>query len=188
MTPREQRVIESLALHREITGETPHHKAFDLLIRNTDRFMDRSTTLGHVTGSALVVGTQTDEALLIYAAKFDKWLLNSAGGHIDDGELPWQAAQRELREETGIDLAPMLFDNDTPLPLLLDVHAIPASVKKNEPAHWHYDMLFLFETNGKPDVKADETEITHWAWRPVSSLKSPEWPWDIGHLRALLRK
>lgn len=188
MTAREQRVIDSLALHRRIIGETPHHKAFDLLIQNTDRFMDRATTLGHVTGSALVIDTQTDEALLIYATKFDKWLLNSAGGHVDDQELPWEGAQRELREETGIKLMPTLFDHGIPLPLLLDVHPIPASVKKNEPAHWHYDMLFLFETDGKPGVKADKDEIAHWAWHPVSRLKQPDWSWDIAHLRGLLRK
>jgi 8-oxo-dGTP pyrophosphatase MutT (NUDIX family) len=73
----------------------------------------------------------------------------SAGGHVDEGELPWQTAIRELQEETGITARP-LFDLQKPEPLIMDAHPIRASVKKNEPPHWHYDMVYLFTVDQKP--------------------------------------
>lgn len=175
----EEAVKESLTLHRQITGETSHHKAFDLFAANNSDILSRSKLAGHVTGSALVVDTKTNEALVIYAAKFDKWILNSAGGHVDDGEYSWQAAQRELFEEMDISAAPSFVRDDLVIPLLFDVHPIPASDKKQEPAHWHYDMVFLFEVDGKPDITHDLSEVSRYVWKPLDTLKPPIWGWDV---------
>ncbi len=187
MSLAQEQTIQSLALHRNLMGDTIHHQAFDLFAKHNTNLLSRATLSGHVTGSALVLDTQTDEALVVYATKFNKWVF-SAGGHIDDGETPWEAATRELHEETGIDAVPTLFNTETPLPLLFDVHPIPASVKKAEPAHWHYDMVFLFETNGKPKVTADPAEVAQFIWKPLGELKPPVWSWDVERELARLRQ
>ena len=186
MSALQEATLSSLALHRKTAGDTKHHQGFELFAQNNVNLLSRSNLAGHVTGSALVVDTQTNEALVVYAAKFDKWVF-SAGGHIDNGELPWEAARRELREEVGIDAMPTLFNDKTPLPLLFDVHPIPASVKKQEPAHWHYDMVFLFETDGKPDITADPAEVAQFVWKPVTELKAPVWDWDVEAVLARMR-
>lgn len=43
-----------------------------------------------------------DRLLCIYHKKFNKWL--QPGGHIEDGEEPYEAAIREVFEETGINI------------------------------------------------------------------------------------
>lgn len=49
---------------------------------------------------------QHDQSLLMLKGAADKRLwagkYNGIGGHVEAGESPWQAAQRELREESGL--------------------------------------------------------------------------------------
>lgn len=77
------------------------------------------------------------------------------GGHIDADETPEEAARRECKEETGLDVEilddaqPDLFTGNSaegamlkkPIAMLLE--EIPASVERGEPAHQHMDFLFL---------------------------------------------
>ena len=77
------------------------------------------------------------------------------GGHIDPDETPQEAACRECKEETGLDVEIIgedqkdLFATDPsegmmltkPFAMLLE--NIPASEVRGEPAHQHMDFLFL---------------------------------------------
>ena len=103
----------------------------------------------------------------MYHAKLNVWVF-SAGGHVDDGELPWQASIRELQEETGIMAKPL--GDARYIPLLLDAHPIPASVKKAEPAHWHYDVVYLYEVDQKPDLCLDPKEALNFRWDDVGNV------------------
>jgi 8-oxo-dGTP pyrophosphatase MutT (NUDIX family) len=80
--------------------------------------------------------------LLTHHRALNKWL--QPGGHADGDPDPLNVALREAREESGLrSIVPLgndLFD--------VDVHPIPA--RGDVPAHFHYDIRFLFE--------ADETE------------------------------
>ncbi len=77
------------------------------------------------------------------------------GGHVDENETPEQTAQRECKEETGLDVmivgdsSPDLFernpDEGTMLtkPIAMLLENIPASEERNESAHQHMDFLFI---------------------------------------------
>ncbi|MDP9196583.1 MAG: hypothetical protein M3O22_07465 [Pseudomonadota bacterium] len=62
------------------------------------------------------------------------------------------------------DAAPVTTRTRYPLPLILDAHPIPARPDKNEPAHWHYDMVYLFTLSQERDPVPDPSEISRYAW------------------------
>lgn len=50
--------------------------------------------------SAFIINPEDKKILLIKHKKFNKWV--QPGGHIEDDELPEEAAEREAYEETGV--------------------------------------------------------------------------------------
>ncbi len=99
----------------------------------------RATLAGHLTASAWVLDRTRKHAAMIHHRKLGRWL--QPGGHIEDDDASWRAAaQREVTEEIGLRAfiavpdAEQLFD--------VDVHPIPA--RSDVPAHFHYDLRFLF--------------------------------------------
>ena len=57
----------------------------------------------HFTASVWIVSKgQPKKALLLHHRKFDKWM--QPGGHIEKFENPVEAAIREVKEETGVDI------------------------------------------------------------------------------------
>lgn len=52
--------------------------------------------------ASIFVINNEDEILLMYNKKLNMWL--QPGGHIENNELPHEAAIRECKEETGIDV------------------------------------------------------------------------------------
>jgi 8-oxo-dGTP pyrophosphatase MutT (NUDIX family) len=161
--PLKRHLQDVLSAYARIFGETEAVTAFRLFANAHDNLTDRGINLaGHLTGSAIVWHTPSNTILRVYHAKLNRWVFTS-GGHVDHGELPWQASIRELREETGITAAP-LWDENLPIPLILDAHPIPVSAKKSEPAHWHYDMVYLYSVDQKPEIDADPQEVTDTRW------------------------
>lgn len=113
----------------------------------------RSCFPAHFTGSALVVGADGARALLHHHRKLDKWL--QFGGHCDGDEDVLRVAQREALEESGIE--GLIVASAKPFDL--DIHEIPA--KDGEPAHWHYDVRFMFiaPENAQPVVSTESHEL-----------------------------
>lgn len=127
-------------------------KAF---VRRYDNFHSRQQLAGHLTGSAWVVSEDRTHALLTYHGKLDLWV--QLGGHVEDDADMLGAAWREACEESGLaDVQPLsdqIFD--------VDVHAIPANAK--EPAHFHYDIRFLFAADRTvPLVVSSESKDLAW--------------------------
>lgn len=105
---------------------------------------DRQTT---VSGFILSSG-DPKKILLVHHRKFNTWL--QPGGHVERDEAPYQAVIREVREETGLDVADQLKPGKQ-----LDTHAhlqpVPRWVMEQEiaphggqPRHYHVDNQFVF--------------------------------------------
>ena len=123
----------------------------------------RATLEGHLTASAWVLDRTQTQVVMLHHRKLNRWL--QPGGHIDDTDASWRAAaMRELTEETG--LTQFVAQPDDADLFDVDVHAIPAH--KDEPAHLHYDLRFLFIADVHVDderafsVNADESHDCRW--------------------------
>jgi 8-oxo-dGTP pyrophosphatase MutT (NUDIX family) len=94
---------------------------------------------GHFTASAFVLSPDCKKLALIQHATLGKWL--QPGGHIEpeDRSLD-EACRREVQEETAIIDMELLHEGIFDI----DIHHIPANMKKNECAHAHYDIRMLY--------------------------------------------
>lgn len=109
-----------------------------------------------------------DRVLLIFHRKFRKWL--APGGHLDPNELPSEAAIREAREETGLEVE-LLSDEHVwvdcrhaksiPRPFLCQLQEVPAF--GDQPCHQHIDSIYIGRPiGGEETVNRSETEGLRW--------------------------
>lgn len=124
----------------------------------------RATLEGHLTASAWVLDSTRTHAAMIHHRKLGRWL--QPGGHIEDEDASWRAAaQREVTEEVGLSAFIALPDSEQLFDV--DVHAIP--VRPDVPAHFHYDLRFLFiaDVDAALDdplkLNADEAHDCRWS-------------------------
>ena len=116
---------------------------------------ERSSLVGHVTGSAWIIDGRHERCLLTNHKKLNRWL--QPGGHCDgDGDVAG-VALREAFEESGLTslklVSSEIFD--------IDIHSIPA--RKAEPEHFHYDVRFLLECGcDEHYVISDESHDLAW--------------------------
>lgn len=134
--PRDAR--ESTALERTLVA-----------LEELDAPLDEDADRTHVTGSAIVLGTD-GRVLLHRHRRLGIWL--QPGGHVDPGETCEQAALREVLEETG--LAGRLASPD---PLHVDVHDAPRG-------HVHLDVRWLVEVTAgaAPSPAVGESQEVAW--------------------------
>ncbi|MEM7364138.1 MAG: NUDIX hydrolase [Pseudomonadota bacterium] len=125
----------------------------DFVEANVDCF-ERSLLAGHITGSAWLLDSGGDRALLTHHRKLGRWL--QPGGHADGEADVANVAMREAMEESGIDdvsaLSDQIFD--------IDIHEIPA--RGEEPAHFHYDCRFLLQAAHDDYVVSEESNDLRW--------------------------
>ncbi|MBU3607522.1 NUDIX hydrolase [Polynucleobacter nymphae] len=121
----------------------------------------RSNKLGHITASGLVINN--GKVLLIFHPFIKRWF--QPGGHIDDGELPIDAAIREVYEETGFICVPDSKDLE---PIDIDIHEIPANPKKGEDTHLHIDLLYCLRVSSQEQ----STEDLACAWISFDQVES----------------
>jgi 8-oxo-dGTP pyrophosphatase MutT (NUDIX family) len=166
--------------------ERAHKQRFlQLLSESPEPFSRAEFAPGHVTASAFILNQARDSVLLILHAKLRLWL--QPGGHVeaaDDDVLC--AAQREVREEVGLDdlqlLPPGLFD--------VDVHRIPPH--GSQPAHEHFDVRFLFAAQNTAAVAGSDADAVRWVRvadllhaEPQNASRAHSFPSDESVLRAL---
>lgn len=95
------------------------------------------------------------------------------GGHIDRDELPHKAAEREVYEETGLeieikgrnqDLGEFRWSSEIPAPQYLALDDVV--VKKDEPIHQHINMVYFAESSHKSIEPKEDDEVSpdKWYW------------------------
>lgn len=130
------------------------HKTLEFVCKN-DHCCDRNLSSGHITASSWIIDEHKKHALLTHHRKLNRWL--QLGGHIEDDHDILSAALREAREESGLNdihtITETIFD--------IDVHLIPA--RKQNIAHFHYDLRFLFQAQrGDALIISDESHDLRW--------------------------
>lgn len=120
----------------------------------------------HFTATTFVVHEK--KVLLHLHKKLGLWL--PPGGHIDRDELPEEAAVREVKEETGLDVTLLQIgdkkDFGDAKKLLQPEHILLENIN---PFHQHID--FIFFARAESDiVKAESGEATDIRWLRAEEL------------------
>jgi len=128
---------------------------------NPDCF-ERRLQIGHVTASGWIVSPDKEQVLLMHHRKLDRWF--QPGGHCDGEPDVLHVASKEVEEETGVTNFRLaqegIFD--------VDIHLIPANSK--DPAHYHYDIRFIFEANPKDELVIN-IESKDVRWIPINEVE-----------------
>lgn len=122
------------------------------------------------------------------------------GGHVDENETPEQTAQRECKEETGLDVEIIgdaqedLFSScpdegqmlKKPIAMLLE--NIPESKERGEPAHQHMDFLFLARLlNEQQDLDHSNEESAAMRWFTKEEIQALDETSEIfGNVKAYI--
>ena len=132
----------------------------------------------HFTATGYTVNKNRTKMLLIHHRGLNKWL--PPGGHIEENEVPHEAAIREVYEETGVMATPIKDDeNDLALKRYkkkrkfhdhnaLMYQIIPKSKKDIE--HIHLDMVFALEADDSDKITAQYKEVHDVRWVTKKSL------------------
>ncbi len=136
----------------------------------------------HDTASLCVIDPAARTVLLVHHRAFGCWVF--PGGHVDAGEKPWDAAVREVLEETGVKatLASEKVIDQAVYPV--DAKPDRGPGKPAEAAHEHTDFLFAGTADSTQPIEAAEQEVHRVAWVGVDSLHTfnvrPEVPRNAG--------
>ena len=84
-----------------------NEKVYEMISRNPDLKNFEDLQNGKEDAVAIIMHDETGEKILInreFRMATGRWVYNFPAGLIDPGETPEQAARRELKEETGLDI------------------------------------------------------------------------------------
>ncbi|MDD5350945.1 MAG: NUDIX hydrolase [Chthoniobacteraceae bacterium] len=147
--------------------EAPLRRRMLELLDSGQPCFERGDFPAHFTGSALVVSADGRRVLLHHHRKLDRWM--QFGGHCEGDAGILAVAQREALEECGIEgLIPVRA-----VPIDLDIHPIPARPALGEPAHFHYDVRFLFAAPAGARYACSEESVALQWFTPEEALALP---------------
>lgn len=129
----------------------------------------------HFTATALVIDDAHHRALLLWHKRLQRWM--PPGGHMEPNELPEEAAAREAKEETGLDIEIIGepqedFYRNTGYegrilkkPFAFFLESIPPCPERSEPEHEHIDFIYIAHPVGmrrNPTLCAAEHDHIRW--------------------------
>ena len=121
----------------------------------------------HFNVTTYVADKETKKFLMIKHKKLGKWL--PPGGHINQNEIPDDAAKREVKEETGleVELYAAKFPKEQGL-------ARPYGIQKNvieNGVHEHLDLIYLAFISQNLDLIQNMSETSGINWFGIEEIK-----------------
>jgi 8-oxo-dGTP pyrophosphatase MutT (NUDIX family) len=164
----DQDIREALAVYLDSHPEESIALAEPLrLLAAGSGFVSRATYPLHVTLGALLVRAGTEILLIRHRAY---GLTLQPGGHAEPDDPTLVAgALRELAEETGLD--PAKTGCVSQVPAYVEYGMVPPRPEKNEPAHYHLDIGFLFATDDAEIGQIQLEEVNAASWHPLSEIE-----------------
>ncbi|BCS90844.1 MAG: DNA mismatch repair protein MutT [Candidatus Micrarchaeota archaeon] len=122
-----------------------------------------------ITATTFIIDKESKRMLFIFHKKLNKWL--PTGGHVEQNEFPNEAAIREAKEESGLDIR--LIDLDVDISRL----KIDDSIGKNQirpfvivledvvypkERHQHFDMVYVALAEGSRVNISAESSAYRW--------------------------
>lgn len=125
----------------------------------------------HVTASGIVVGPRG--VLLLKHRRLGIWV--QPGGHVDAGETPWEAARREVWEETGLSVTLREGREIGPLGLVEVVPIAHVDVHPGPRGHTHLDLRYLMDAGAEdPCPGPEESQQVEWLDWPEAIARADE--------------
>lgn len=145
----------------------------------------RENEMAHWTSSAWVLDETHTKVLMAYHNIYNSW--SWLGGH-NDGEHDFiKVAEKEIKEESGVQHLKLLSDELFSLEIL----TVDGHIKKGEyvPSHLHLNLTYLFEADSYDPVfiKQDENSAVGWFEKEEAVQKSTE-PWFQEHIYTKLNQ
>lgn len=110
---------------------------------------------------ATVYVVKDDKVLLIHHKKLKMWI--PVGGHIHENELPCDAAQREVLEETGLKIRLIGSEQEKLGRVKVLVHPFTIQLEDIKRNHQHIDLIYYAEVTGRKEkINRDESLGLKW--------------------------
>ncbi|MCO7137467.1 NUDIX hydrolase [[Clostridium] leptum] len=162
-------------IKEEIVGFEPFGRQEEVdrvrLIRMLDLFhgdvLTRENDVAHMTSSAMVFSPKMDKVLMAYHNIYQSWAW--LGGHVDGEKDFLQVAEREAREESGIqNLIPM-----SPHAVALDILPVLQHYKRGQyvGAHLHLNVTYAFWASEEENLAVRPEENSAVGWIPLCQLE-----------------
>jgi 8-oxo-dGTP pyrophosphatase MutT (NUDIX family) len=150
--------------------------------RQTGSLESSADVTRHFTVAVFVVrGSKT---LLLHHRQHGMWL--PPGGHIELGETPDEAALREVREETGLEVVLVSrpgLSVDRPVQLATPEGIQLETIGRPEDCHEHIDLVYFSVPQEAPEdpqeVCIDSSEVTAARWCDMNDLAAMDLAVDV---------
>lgn len=149
----------------------------EMILRYIEAFPDtiltRENGFAHMTGSSMIFNKERDKILMAYHNIYRSW--SWTGGHADGEEDMLLVAEKEAKEETGVETLRVLGKKaENGFLSAVDVLPVWGHVKRGRyiTSHLHLNLSYLFEAEEKEILHIKEDENSQVAWLPVSEIKT----------------
>ncbi len=139
---------------------------------NDDEMIDWNNFDGHIVAGGFIYSIKDKKFLSLYHKDLNIYLY--PGGHIDEEDKsPFEAARREVFEETGIsNLKALNIVDDKIVPIDIDTHMISYNERLDLPSHYHFEFRYLFVVPESYDIKVDTRELGDYKWINMDELRN----------------
>ena len=147
------------------------NELMNFLLENKDKeIIDWNNFNGHIVASGFIYAKKERKFLVLYHNDLKMFIY--PGGHINiDDVNPLIAAQREVKEETGIiDVEVLKISNDELVPIDIDTHMINYNERLKLPKHYHFDFRYLFLIEKISKINIDINESSNYKWINIEEL------------------